>query len=228
MNLPNKLTLGRIFLIPIIMIVYAIEPLRNVAVFNGLPHLSVCNFIILILTFIGAMTDLLDGKIARSRNLVTDLGKFLDPIADKLLVMTLLMIILDQGRYYGLKFRVKNGQELQSLIEWWMIVIIMAREFIVSGIRLVAANKKKVIAASWYGKVKTTVQFITILFLLCGCAITKTNDGLQYQAYSTGFVVIAKLLIYLTLISTILSGASYVTQNINLLVDKNEKKKSSK
>ena len=101
MNLPNKLTIFRIILVPIIMLVYAFEPLRNQAVLY--PALSMSNFIILILFIIGSVTDFLDGNIARRKGLVTDFGKFLDPVADKLLVFTVLLILMDQCHYYELR-----------------------------------------------------------------------------------------------------------------------------
>ena len=176
MNLPNKLSLIRILLIPIIMIVYFIEPLRNIVVFEGVLNLSWCNLIILILAIAGALTDFFDGQYARKHNLVTDLGKFLDPLADKLLVVTLLIIIYDQGQYYQHIFDTtpsaqRSGDTFTVLIEWWMLIIILAREFMVTGIRLIAAGKKEVIAASKLGKLKTVLQFITLIFIL----IKKSN-----------------------------------------------------
>ena len=142
MNLPNKLSLIRILLIPVIIIVYSIEPLRNQMLFDGAFHLSVCNAIILVLAVAGALTDLFDGKYARKHNLVTDLGKFLDPLADKLLVVTLLVIVYDQCNYYGALYFAENGgaKKLEELIRWWMVLIILAREFMVTGIRLVSAG----------------------------------------------------------------------------------------
>lgn len=224
MNLPNKLTIGRILLIPIIMIVYSINALRNIPVFTGVFHLSLGNFIILILFIIGALTDYVDGKIARSRSLVTDLGKFLDPLADKLLVTTLLIILIDQGSYYNLLYRINRGNELPKLLEWWMVVIILAREFAVTGIRLIAAGKKKVIAANWYGKIKTTLQFITIIIMLLGIAVVKDPTG-SYVPYSLWYVYLVKILLFATLAITIFSGADYILKNIDLLKDKSIKSK---
>lgn len=221
MNLPNKLTIGRILLIPLIIIIYSIEPLRNMHVFEELHHLSVCNLLILIITFIGAMTDLIDGKYARKHNMVTDLGKFLDPLADKLLVVTLLMIILDQCNY----FAIKGGETTTIILKWWMVWVILAREFMVTGIRLVAAGKKTVIAANWYGKVKTTLQFITILFLLAGCAILENPETAKLVPYSSVYVFIVNTLIIATLAVTIFSGADYLIKNISVLEDPSMKKK---
>ena len=214
MNLPNKLTLGRILLIPIIMIVYSIEPLRNIPVFAG-SHLSVCNLILLILFFIGVLTDFIDGNYARKHNMITDLGKFLDPLADKLLVVTLLIILLDQGGYYAFQYRYADAgnAELPQLLTWWMVVIILAREFMVTGIRLLAAGKKKVIAASWYGKIKTTIQFITVLFLLSGIAVCHGN----MVSYSLAYIIIAKILIFAMLAITIYSGIDYLVKNFDVL-----------
>ena len=196
MNLPNKLSLIRILLIPVIMIVYSIEPLRNQMVFEGAYHLSVCNLIIMILAIAGALTDLFDGKYARKHNLVTDLGKFLDPLADKLLVLTLLIIIYDQCNYYGaLYYLDTGGKELDLLLRWWMVLVILAREFMVTGIRLVSAGKKQVIAASWYGKVKTTLQFVTLIILLAGCAVLENPNNGDLVPYEPLYVIFVNILL---------------------------------
>ena len=211
MNLPNKLSLIRILLIPVIMIVYSIEPLRNQMVFEGAYHLSVCNLIIMILAIAGALTDLFDGKYARKHNLVTDLGKFLDPLADKLLVLTLLIIIYDQCNYYGaLYYLDTGGKELEQLLRWWMVLIILAREFMVTGIRLVSAGKKQVIAASWYGKVKTTLQFVTLIILLAGCAVLENPNNGDLVPYEPLYVIFVKILLVATLAITIFSGYDYI------------------
>ena len=142
MNLPNRLTIFRILLIPIIMIVYGVKA-WSTPMFDGIEALTISNFIILILIFVGSITDFLDGKIARKYNLVTNFGKFLDPIADKLLVVTGFVILMDQSKTYE-----------NSLFSWWMLAIILAREFIISGMRLIAVENNKVIAASMWGKLK--------------------------------------------------------------------------
>lgn len=227
MNLPNKLSLIRILLIPVIMIVYSIEPLRNQMLFDGAYHLSVCNAIIMVLAIAGALTDLFDGKYARKHNLVTDLGKFLDPLADKLLVLTLLIIIYDQCNYYGtLYYLDSGGKELEQLLRWWMILIILAREFMVTGIRLVSAGKKQVIAASWYGKVKTTLQFVTLIILLAGCAVLENPKTGSLVPYEPLYVIFVNILIIATLAITIFSGYDYVVKNIGNLKDDTYKKKS--
>ena len=226
MNLPNKLSLFRILLIPVIVIVYAIEPLRNQILFDGAYHLSVANAIILVLAVIGALTDLIDGKYARKHNLVTDLGKFLDPLADKLLVVTLLIIVHDQCNYYGtLYFAENGGKELDQLLRWWMVLLILAREFMVTGIRLVSAGKKQVIAASWYGKVKTTLQFVTLIVLLAGCAVLENPDTGRLVPYEPFYVIFVNILIIATLFMTIYSGYDYVVKNIGNLKDDSVSKK---
>lgn len=211
MNLPNKLTIFRILLIPVIMIVYGIRAWRT-PMFEGMDALTISNFIILILIFIGSITDFLDGKIARKYNLVTNFGKFLDPIADKLLVVTGFVILMDQSKTYG-----------NSLFSWWMLAIILAREFIISGMRLIAVENNKVIAASMWGKVKTTIQFITLIYLFLGIAHSSKQSG--YVLYDT----IGLILIYATLVATIFSGWDYLAKNKDVLSENvNNKKKNSK
>lgn len=225
MNLPNKLSLVRIFLIPIIMIIYGIEPLRNMYVFEGFYNLSLCNLIIMIIAIAGALTDLFDGKYARKHNMVTDLGKFLDPLADKLLVLTLLLVVYDQCNYYGSLYRfATGGEKLDQLLRWWMVLVILAREFMVTGIRLVAAGKKEVIAASWYGKVKTTLQFVTLIVMLAGCAVLENPYTGDLVPYNVFYVVFVDILIIATLAVTIFSGYDYIVKNIGVLKDNTYKK----
>lgn len=225
MNLPNKLSLIRIFLIPVIMIIYFNESLRNMHVFEGFHHLSLGNLIIMILAIAGALTDLFDGHYARKHNMVTDLGKFLDPLADKLLVLTLLIIIYDQGNYYATLFKFNSGGEkLDQLLTWWMVLIILAREFMVTGIRLVAAGKKEVIAASWYGKIKTTLQFATLIIMLAGCAVLENPETGKLVNYDPVYAIFVKFLLVATLAVTIFSGADYLIKNMHVLKDDSVKK----
>lgn len=210
MNLPNKLTIFRMCLIPVIMIVYGIPGLDK-PMFEQFEALTLCNFIILLIVFIGSMTDMLDGKIARKYNLVTNFGKFLDPIADKLLVVTGFVVLMDQSKEVG-----------NNLFTWWMLAIILAREFIVSGVRLIAVENKKVIAASMWGKVKTTIQFITLLYLFVG--IQYSPDASGYWVYA----IIAEILVYATLVSTVFSGIDYLQKNKDIFLDQKQKKKKSK
>lgn len=207
MNLPNKLTLFRIFLIPVIMIVYAIKPLNTQLVFKEFDGLTVSNLIILIIILIGSITDFLDGKIARKYNLVTNFGKFLDPIADKLLVVTGFVILMDQSNQAG-----------NNLFTWWMLAIILAREFMISGMRLIATESGKVIAASKYGKIKTTIQFITLIYLFIGIRTKVVN----------AYTIIGLILVFATLAMTIFSGVDYLTKNRELFNDASATTKKSK
>lgn len=210
MNLPNKLTLIRIFMIPVIMIVYGIFPKDSYVFYSSL---STANFIILIIVIICSLTDYLDGTIARRRNLVTNFGKFLDPLADKMLIVTVLLILMDESKVYG-----------TNLITWWMVLLILAREFMVTGLRQIAVVENRVIAASWYGKIKTTIQFLTLIFLLFGSARPVINGDVI--SLNIVYVFISKLLIYVMLVVTVFSGIDYLVKNKDILfmVGKNKKK----
>ena len=136
MNLPNKLTILRAIMIPFFLVFLYMSPGWSKWVALGI--------------FIAAsLTDMLDGKIARKYNLVTNFGKFMDPLADKLLVCSALIALSDLKR-----------------IPAWIVIVIIARDFIISGFRLIAAEKGIVIAAGWWGKIKTTVQMIMVGFLI--------------------------------------------------------------
>lgn len=136
MNLPNKLTILRAIMIPFFLVFLYMSPGWSKWVALGI--------------FIAAsLTDMLDGKIARKYNLVTNFGKFMDPLADKLLVCSALIALSDLNR-----------------IPAWIVIVIIARDFIISGFRLIAAEKGIVIAAGWWGKIKTTVQMIMVGFLI--------------------------------------------------------------
>lgn len=176
MNLANKLTLSRFVIIPIMVIIVYIQPLDDPIGFLGL---SIEQFIISILFFLSAFTDYLDGYIARKTNTITIFGKFLDPIADKALVLTALTYLLYLGD-----------------IPYWVIVIIFLREFIVSGLRLVAVESKKVIAAGNLGKQKTAWTMFAIMFFL-----------LNLQQFS---IIVSQILIFIFVSLTVLSGLEYV------------------
>ena len=193
------------------MIVYWIEPLRNQMVFDGAYHLSLANAIILVLAVAGALTDLFDGKYARKHNLVTDLGKFLDPLADKLLVVTLLIIVYDQSNYYATLYHFETGGEkLDLLVRWWMVLVILAREFMVSGVRLLAAGEGNVIAASFWGKFKTVSQMVAIIATILLMLST------QFVPENTA-VFVSAILIWISIVFTIISGVEYVIKNIGSL-----------
>ena len=138
MNLPNKLTILRTILIPFFLIFIYTDFWGK-----GNAYIAVAIFII------ASLTDLLDGKIARKYNLVTNFGKFMDPLADKLLVCSALIALVDLGKLAG-----------------WIVIVIIAREFIISGFRLVASDNGVVIAASYWGKFKTVFQMAMIIVLI--------------------------------------------------------------
>ena len=137
MNLPNKLTVLRVLMIPFFVLFALVD------LVPGCSH-----YIAVAIFIIASLTDLLDGKIARKYNLVTDFGKFMDPLADKLLVCSALICLVSMDR-----------------LPAWMVIVIISREFIISGFRLVASDNGVVIAASYWGKFKTTFQMLMIIVL---------------------------------------------------------------
>jgi CDP-diacylglycerol--glycerol-3-phosphate 3-phosphatidyltransferase len=176
LNLANNLTLSRFIIIPIMVIIVYIDRFDQSV---GFLNLTVEQFIISILFFLSALTDYFDGYIARKTNTTTVFGKFLDPIADKALVLTALTYLLYLGD-----------------MPYWVIVIIFVREFIVSGLRLVAAESNKVIAAGNLGKQKTAWTMFAIMFFL-----------LNLQQFS---VTISYFLIFIFVTLTVLSGIEYI------------------
>lgn len=153
MNLPNKLTMMRIILIPVIIVIYLL-PYEAMGITPAVFHLagvsvSIVDLIALLIYVIAAVTDALDGHIARSRNLITTFGKFADPIADKLLTTTMFLMFVSKG-----------------LISVVPVIIMIARDTIVDGCRMVAANNGKVVAAGMAGKCKTVFQMITVALVL--------------------------------------------------------------
>lgn len=171
MNLPNKLTLMRIILIPVFMVV----------LYWGFPG---ANYVALAIFVIASLTDWLDGKIARSRNLVTDFGKFADPLADKMLVTAAMLWFVEIGRMPA-----------------WALLIVICREFAVSGLRMIASDKGKVIAAGWSGKVKTasTMVCIILMFFISGIALL---DG---------------VCVGLITLTTLYSGVEYFVKNKDVI-----------
>lgn len=184
MNLPNKLTLFRMFLVPIFLLVISID---------AIPF----NITIATLIFVlAAYTDHLDGKIARRDNLITNFGKFMDPLADKLLVTSALIALVERTE-----------------IGAWVAVVIIAREFAVTGLRTIAANEGVVIAASIWGKVKTVSQIIAIVSMLIGL-IAKNEaylmDFFQKVPFLDSFFSIFPLMaMYVAVFFTIMSGYDY-------------------
>lgn len=170
MNLPNKLTLARVIAVPFFI----------AAFIAGL-------FPAALIIFIAAsVTDYFDGRIARERGLVTNFGKIMDPLADKILVYSALCLFIEA-----------------DLIAAWMLIIILAREFVVAGMRTVAASEGRVLAAGMSGKIKTALQMVAVCIMLLGLAVPSVP-----VIMTTGYVIFI-----LSLIMTIYSGTEYVLQN---------------
>lgn len=177
MNLPNKLTILRIVIIPLFVLFLYVDIGDNI------------NLYIAALLFIAAsLTDLLDGKIARKYNLVTNFGKFMDPLADKLLVCSALIALVDIEKLAG-----------------WIVIIIISRDFIMNGLRVLAADNGIVIAASYWGKLKTTCQMIMIVLLI-------VDLDMPYMYIINNFFV------YAALILTIISLFDYIYRNYKVLM----------
>lgn len=203
MNLPNKLTLIRIIMIPIIIIVSMISALRielNPEWVNGGVSITVQNLIILVLFALASFTDFLDGHIARKHNLVTDFGKFMDPLADKLLVMSALIILLEQGKLQV--FGIGLG---------FVVIIILAREFMVTGIRLIALqSNSSVIAASKLGKAKTATQMAMIIIMFFDFNIA---GGFDFAS------LIKTVIILIPFALTVISGIDYFWKNRAIILN---------
>ena len=191
MNLPNKITLSRIFLIPVFVVVFFL----TVIPYNY--------FIACIIFIVASCTDFIDGHIARKYNLVTTLGKFLDPIADKVLVSSALICMLVKPEV----LLVMWAGEWVMIAAGVCVAVILARELIVSGFRMVAASTGLVLAADKIGKVKTTFQDIAIAMLLAGA------DFFSIAAASKVFNVIGLVCLAIATVLTIWSGTSYIVKN---------------
>ncbi len=190
MNLPNKLTIFRVILIvPFVILLLGSHQQWGwfTALFGG--AIGYTDYIAVAIFIIASLTDLLDGKIARKYNLVTNFGKFMDPLADKLLVCSALICLVEMGR-----------------LPAWMVIIIISREFIISGFRLVASDNGVVIAASYWGKFKTTFQMIAVILLI-----------VNFQA---GFMqLLTALCVWAALILTIVSLIDYIAKNHKVLTE---------
>ena len=200
MNLPNKLSFLRIILIPVTLLfmlpvsIYGFEPSgwNNFINTHGL-------MIAGIVFIIASLTDMFDGKIARKYNLITNLGKFLDSLADKMLVIGVLLAFVELGR-----------------VSSWFVMIICLREFMVTGIRMLASQHGVVMAAKMIGKVKTTFQMIAIIYLMFEPTLNKIC-GLFNADLSTPIKILGDILFLLCVIMTIISGMDYLLKNLNYL-----------
>lgn len=222
MNLPNKLTMLRIILVPVIVIVYMIgvqyESFYAGAVFSFLPNFSWLNLVVLIIFGFAAFTDYLDGAIARKQGLVTNFGKFADPLADKLLVYTVFVMMLHQNYLNNLTLLEAGKEQMGNIFDWWMLVVVLAREFIVTGVRYMAATNKKVIAASSLGKAKTIAQYISVIVVLVLGAVTITEGVVAPVVWWVQ--LICKVSLFVMLVLTVISGIDYVVKNKEVFYDK--------
>lgn len=184
MNLANKITLARIFLVPLIMLFLLVRFDWGEITFADVT-ITYSEIVATVIFIIAASTDGLDGYIARKRKLVTNLGKFLDPLADKLLITAALISLVDRGS-----------------VEAWMAIVIISREFAVTGLRLVAAVDGQVIAASKLGKLKTIIQIVAI------CVVMLNN--FPFGTVGIPFDIIA---MWVAVIITIYSGIDYFYKN---------------
>lgn len=186
MNLPNKLTVFRVILIvPFVLLILggSVQWGWFTAIFGGV--LEYTDYIALGIFIVASLTDLLDGKIARKYNLVTNFGKFMDPLADKLLVCAALICLIELQR-----------------IPAWIVIIIISREFIISGFRLVAADNRIVIAASYWGKFKTTFQMVMV------CLMIANIDALA---------VLTQIVMWIAVVLTVVSLIDYLAKNKSVL-----------
>ena len=175
MNLPNKLTVLRVIMVPF-FVLFMLTDLGGEA----------GKWIALVIFCLASLTDMLDGKIARARNLVTNFGKFMDPLADKLLVCSAMICLIPTGQ-----------------LPAWVVIVIIAREFIISGFRLVASDSGIVIAASYWGKFKTVSQMLMVIVLIADLG------GV--------FDMIGTALIWIALILTVVSLVDYIAKNVQVL-----------
>ena len=188
MNLPNKLTMLRVLFIPFIMVLILVE---------GIPYRWLLGGICFGLA---SLTDMLDGRIARSRNLITGFGKLMDPVADKMLIMSTLVCFVQE-----------------EICGAWVVVIILFREFLVTSMRMVAADKGIVIAANIWGKIKTVTQMIAVIGIFCGYAVYEF--GFIPHVIGDWLLVVSKVILYVAVGATIFSGARYMYDSRDLFKD---------
>lgn len=176
MNLPNKLTLARVIAVPFFIATYMLG----------------MYWIALVIFIAASFTDLLDGKIARARGLVTNFGKIMDPLADKVLVYSALCLFIEQG-----------------IIDAWMLIIILAREFAIAGMRAVAAAEGRVLAAGMSGKIKTVLQMIAVPMIMLAQALPSLPIIMKL-----GYIVFVA-----SLVMTVYSGGEYILKNKDIFAD---------
>lgn len=180
MNTANKITLIRVILVPVFMILFMLDS-------------AACHFAALGVFVLASVTDAVDGHIARKYNQITTFGKFVDPLADKVLTTAAFLILM----YY-------------DRMSVWAVMIVLVREFMVAGIRQVAAGDGKVVAASMWGKLKTVSQMIAIIAAMLLMEVKASVLGVQPK-------LISDILIWISVVFTVISGADYLAKNRNLL-----------
>ena len=185
MNVPNTLTIFRIILIPVFVLFYAFQ----------IPDWNLWAAVVFI---VASLTDMLDGYLARKWNQVTDFGKLMDPMADKLLVLSALLILQDCG-----------------LVYFWVVLVLLAREFIISAFRLIAVSKGIVIAADTLGKLKTVSQMVALALLLL--------NGWFFGIFGIGWMdhLLGSILIYISVVLSVLSCISYFVKNKGVIGPEN-------
>lgn len=191
MNIANRLTIARIVMIPVflLMMCFQKDALGTVNVLQS--NLSVSWILSMIIFTIASITDFLDGYLARKYHLITNFGKFADPLADKLLVMTAFITLVGAG-----------------VIPMWIVAVIVCRELAVTGLRLLLVNDGEVLAAAWPGKVKTATQMLAIIFLLI--------DDFPVKGFPFS---IGTILLYVCLVATVYSGVDYFIKNKHVFAD---------
>lgn len=187
MNLPNKLTMLRVIMVPFFVVFLLLAP-----------DYPAFKWVAFGLFVVASLTDLLDGHIARKYNLITNFGKFMDPLADKLLVSAALICLTELG-----------------FVPAWMTIVIISREFIISGFRLIAAERGIVIAAGWLGKWKTTVTMIMLSMMLLAVNTIGFPTTRVYDIY----MLITEVLLWISLILTVVSLVDYLVKNKDVMKD---------
>lgn len=170
MNLANKITMFRILLLPIFVLSYYYDQ-------SGISSLAIF--------LLGSFSDFLDGYVARKYDMITDFGKFIDPIADKILVLSAFILFIERG-----------------FVEPWVVIVVLFRELLISGFRMLAAKKNISIAADIFGKLKTTTQFFSVIFFFLTIILINRN-----------MYIIGKVLLYISLALTVLSMINYLYKN---------------
>lgn len=208
MNIPNKITLSRIIIVGMMLIaLFALDIVYWVNPFSvpmlGNSGINVIDLVICIVFILGALTDKLDGSLARKWNQVTDLGKFLDPIADKLLVDSLLIYLCLP--HFGIA--------LTNPIFMWCVLIMIVRDIVVDALRMIAVKNGKVLAANVFGKLKTALQMVAIPVLLLG------GWPFAYFDASWTFYRIEDILVYLATLASLFSGLFYLIKNRSVFLE---------